>query len=293
MTDKLFKVKVYKVETPQITEDGQIRFSGGATLENAIKRAYAQSITDRCRSVNGKQRRLEQCRQNEEYSLLHFVTSEFTGPGRFSRDQAEAPIDLAPNESFSHGTAMLYDHQTNLAFLEAVLLGMGPGAVASYCEEFVDDMTKYQLVPRLDEDASARARRHRTIRSIEMKANLGPVTRTDRDGGYGAVQAFGNELDGGTIFVRVSVARSRKATLLIPKVWELVTHAFGSTNEDNAITGFKLNGREHDDDYLEDIDLIEHHESRERLLTVDNALRQISYENRWNALIDIRREFLT
>ena len=187
---------------------------------------------------------------------------------------------------------MLYDHQTRLAFLESTSVGMGAGAVASYCEEFVDNMTKYQLVPRLDEEASARARRHRTIRSVEVKANIGPLTCADRDGGYGALQAFGNELEGETVSITIRSGRLRKSTLSVSKVWELVTHTFGSTNEDNAVTGFKLSGREHDDDNVENIDLIEHHESRERSLTVDNTLRQVSYEDRWDALIEIRREFL-
>ncbi len=292
MTDKLFKVRVYKVETLDSIESGQMRFAGRTKFENAITRAYAQSITNRCRLINGKYRRLEECRQDAEYSLLHFVTSEFTGPGRFSQNQAVTPINLAPDESFSHGTAMLYDHQAKIAFVETTLVGMGSRAIANYCEMFVDDMTKYDLVPRLDEDASARARKHNTIRRVDMKANIGPVTRADRDGGYGAVQAFGNELEGETIFVRISVSRARTSTLLIRKVWELFNYASGSTSEDNAVTEFKLSGREHDNDNLEDIDLIEHHESRERLLTVDSTLRQISYQDRWNALIEIRQEFL-
>ena len=46
MTDKLFKVKVYVVETPQIDENGQMRFGGGSTFEDAIRRAYAQPIAN-------------------------------------------------------------------------------------------------------------------------------------------------------------------------------------------------------------------------------------------------------
>lgn len=292
MIDKSFKVKVYQLETQDVTQTGQIRFLGKTAFETAAERAHSESFADRCRLVRGKYRRLENYRNESDCSLLHFITSEFTGPGRFTIDQAVAPIDLAPDESFSHGTSMLYDHQTQLAFIESTLVGMGPKAIADYCELFVEDMTKYRLVPRLDEEASARARRHQTIRSVEMKANIGPITRADRDGGYGTIQAFGNGLEGETISVRVNVERTRRSSLSIPKVWELVEHAFGYTNEENAVTGFKVNGREHSSENLEEIDLIEHHESRERILKVDPTLRQVSYEDRWNALVEIRKDYI-
>lgn len=43
---------------------------------------------------------------------------------------------------------------------------------------------------------------------------------------------------------------------------------------------------------MEPIDLIKHQEKRDRSLPVDAAERKILYGVRWDALFEIRREFL-
>ena len=203
MTDKLFKAKVFKVEILTVSESGQSRFTGETEFNVAATNAHSLPFADRCKLVKGKYRRLEQLRPEDGCILLNFVSSEFTGPGRFSPTMAVTPIKLSQDEFFSYETAMLYDLRTGLAFLESASVGIGPESIADYIGQFVDDMTKYRLIPRLDEEASARARRHRTIKSLKLRAHIGPVAKSDREAGYGTIQAFGGGLEGETITLQV------------------------------------------------------------------------------------------
>ena len=74
-------------------------------------------------------------------------------------------------------------------------------------------------------------------------------------------------------------------------VWQTINSILGS-DDNNSITQLRVYGREHDDDELEIIDLIQHRERRERMLPVDDIERNIPYGERWNALLEVRQEFL-
>ena len=284
MPDKSFKVSIYEVKLPDDTGQAQFPF------RNAIEGACAQPLEERYLFVNGKGRRLENHDRHEDCYLLNFVSLEFTGPGR-SRPRTEAvPINLDPDESFAHETAMLYDPESSLALIESTQSGMGPGAMAEYFEEFANQ-TEYLLIPQLDNEAGARARSYQTIRSVIMRVNIGPVTEADRAAGIGVIKSLGEEYDAGFMDIEIRALRERKRTLSLQNVWRSINSILGS-NDPNNVTQLKVNGREHDDDPLEVIDLIQHREKRERTLRVDDTTRKVPHEDRWNSLVDIRREFL-
>lgn len=155
MPEKSFKVNIYNVG---IT-GSNIADPRNHSFHQAIDNVIARPLDRRYTEVSGKGRRLENHRKEEDYYLLNFVTSQFDGPGRTEPETAAIPIDLAPEESFAHETAMLYAPNANLAFVESILGGMGPGAIAHYFSEFANNNENYSLIPRLDDEASARARR--------------------------------------------------------------------------------------------------------------------------------------
>ncbi len=288
MPTKPFKVNIYDVELPQ-SESAE---SGLTSFGVAIDGACGQPLDERYSDVNEKGRRLEHCDEREGCHLLNFVTFEFAGPGRSAPKTPAAPIDLDRDESFAHETAMLYDPEANLAFVESTQGGMGPGAIVSYFERFANRGTYYRLIPRLDDDAAARARRHQTIRSLIMRVNIGQVTEADRASGIGVIKSLGETYDAGYINIEVKTSpEERRKSLRVPSIWETINTIIGS-NDANNVTQLKVSGRENDDEPLEIIDLIQHREKRERLLNVDGTSRKIPHEERWNALIDIRREFL-
>lgn len=53
-----------------------------------------------------------------------------------------------------------------------------------------------------------------------------------------------------------------------------------------------LRGREHDDDQIEAIDLLQHREKRETMLQVDDQTRKVPHGERWDALLKMRQEFI-
>ena len=293
MPDKSFKVSIFDVsllwERPN--QLGLWDHVSQTPFGTALEIACAQSLEERYLNVNEKGRRLEDHDRREDCYLLNFVTFEFTGPSRSAPETQAVPIDLAPNESFAHETAMLHDPEANLAFVESTLSGMGPGAIARYFRNFANRGTKYLLIPRLDDEAGAKARRHQTIRSLTMRVAIGPVTDADHEAGIGAIKSFGKDYDAGYMNIEIKAAHERRHTLSLKNVWRTANSILGS-NDMNNVTQLKVNGREHDDDPLEVIDLIQHREKRERTLRVDNTSRKIPHEDRWNALIDIRQEFL-
>ena len=291
MSEKSFKVNVYEVTLPGEDDDDMPDTSGDISFSDAIENACARSLPDRFREVNGKGRRLENYEQRDDCYCLNFVTLEFSGPGRSERETAAVPIDLGADEEFAHQTAMLYDPDLNLAFVESTQTGMRYGAIARYFRGFSFPRTEYQLVPRLDDDAAARARRHQIIRSLTMRVAMGPVTDADRDAGTGVIKSLGEGYDAGTIDIVIKAQRERGRSLSIGRVWQTANSILGNDNMNN-VTQLKVYGREHEDDELELIDLIQHREKREYKLQLDDTERNIPYEDRWNTLLEVRQEFL-
>ena len=285
MPDKSFKANIYDVEFRNPDIPGQTPF------ETAIQEARGCPLGERYVDMSPKGRRLENDDKRDGCYLLNFVTLEFAGPGRSTPETRAVSIDLNPRESFTHETAMLYDPETRLAFLESTSVGMREGAIADYFGRFVSSDTEYTLTPRLDDDAAAKARGFQTIRSIIMRVSMGPITKADRDAGIGVIKGFGEDYSAGYINIEIKAQRERGRTLSLRNIWRTIESLIGSENR-SAVTQLKVEGRAHDDDPLEIIDLIQHREKRERTLSVDNTLRKVPHEDRWNALLEIHQEFL-
>ena len=211
MPEKRFRVNIYDVGFSEGA-------AHGTTFNTAVDIAVALPLDERYGVANGKGRRLEHHAQQGGVYLLNFITFEFAGPGRSRPVTPAQPIALGTDESFAHETAMLYDPNVDLAFVESTQGGMGPGAIASYFEELAGAGTKYLLLPRLDDEAAARARRHQTIRSLNIRIGMGTITGADHAAGTGAIKAFGQEFDAGQIDIEIKSLREKNHSLLPGRV---------------------------------------------------------------------------
>ena len=286
MEVKSFKVNIFDVSIDEDGPPGQIPFL------RAIERACDCAFDRRGRYVNLKERRLEHDNRLDGCYLLNFITFNYPGPGRVRDGAPAAPIGLDAEEYFSHETAMLYDPDEHLAFIEAGRGGMGSGAIARYMAEFATAASVYQMVPRLDPYAAARARRFRQFRKVEMRVACGPAGSVDRHLGVGAIEAFGEEYGARHVDVVLTVGRERWQGLMLNSVRRLFGLQSDNDDHDDGIEKLKVYGRENEDDPLEVIDLIQHRETRERPLPVDANSRQINHFTRWHALGEIRQDFL-
>ena len=288
MAEKPFTVNIYQVDI-QNDDEQQLRFVDNS-FDAAITAACASSFNDKNKDVDGKMCRLENDDRQEDYSQLNFATAAFDGPGHFSQTTRVAPFGLQQDESFAHETAMLYDPEQNLIFLESSQRGMTRVTIARYFMKFALPKTEYELIPILDDEAASKARRYRTVRSLTIGVALPAFTKTDHEEGASAIQALGDRF--GASFIEMTIkAEPNKKTLLVDKLWETTDFLLGQSDSD-SISNLTIDGREYDEDSFAVIDLIQHREKRTRMLQVDSVERKVPYNDRWQALVQIRREFL-
>jgi hypothetical protein len=257
-------------------------------FEDAVARVVNLPLERRVFGVNGVDRRLEHSDIDQGCHLLNFVTLRYPGPGRAERDQAAARIGLAPGESYAHESSMLFDPDNALVMLESARPGMGPGAVGQYFGRLGAGGGRYKLTPMLDREARARALRKEDFRSLVMRVALGPGGEFDDD--LDNVTAVGHGLGGEFMDIEIRAA-PRRGNLLRDAVAEFIQPLLRRAEEGN-IERLRLKGRASEDDPYEDIDLLQHREWREREMNVDPDGRNFRHEDRWQALLDIRRDFI-
>ncbi len=279
MWERRFRVNIYDVR-----HEGQ----DPIPFEKAISIACKKSLRRRGRDENEKHHRLENHKQKTDRFLLNFVTLDFPGPGRAKREGPVSPFGLDEDESYTHETAILYDIDNRLAFIESKKVGMGYGAIARYFTDFAGLGTAYQLIPRLDPDAATRARKKRLIRGMQMRVGLGPITR-DHANTPSPIVAFGNAFGASFVDVEIKIEGGKHKSLSLDRISEFLRRE--TDYEKLGIQQLKVNGKESEEESLELIDLLQHPEKRDRNLPVDPVERKILHEYRWGALEDICRIF--
>lgn len=279
MPVKSFKANLYDVRAGDSDEP-----LADDTLLSAIEEAASMYLADRSKLVHDKLRRLERYEQSKDFWMLNFVTAEFAGPGRTAVGTPTEPIELGSDENFAHETAMLYDPRRQIVLLESGVGGMGPGAVIQYLASF-GERPKFRLEPRLDGDASARARRFNEIRRMEYRVVVGPPSEIDEKAGMGAINAFASLHDANEVTIVVKTERSKSRSLSLGHVLSTLRNLVGNRDE-HHVTGLKVYGRENEDDRLEEINLFVPTIRRETTLQVDEIVRKVKHELRWDALKD-------
>ncbi len=282
-----FKANIYELDEIDQDIDGEVLLP-----EVAMRNAYEQEREARTLQVGDSDRRLAHFEERNGLCLLNFATLRYPGPGRASRTQAIAPFQLAEDERFAYQTAMLYDPDRFLAFIQSTRPGMGVGAVAEYLERFANHVTNYRFIPRLDPEARQRAMGYQMISTVEMRVAAGQANGRDRDEGLGVMTALLGEFDARHMDVVFTVGRLRHHQLSLDRVRPFLRSALQAADEDAQVTKLKVKGRDHEDNAFEPIDLIQHREKRERVLEVDPRERNIRHEARWRALQAIHQDFV-
>ncbi len=287
MPTKSFKVNIYQVGRGPVEDGPETEFP------QAIAAVCELDLGERERQMGGKFRRIESHEERDGIFLLNFVSLEYAGPGRALRGQPVQAIPMQNNESFAPETAMLYDPESRLAFLESLRGGLSPGIVAKYFREFTPERADYFLTPRADHTAAARARRHQTVRNLEMRVSLGRVTERDRAAGLGVLQGLGEDYGASFIDIIIKSERRRGRSLPTGPIRRLFSGLLNDNDEVSpSVEKLRVSGKEYDDDPVELIDLIQHRERREFELEIDVGTRRVPHRTRWDALLAARRNFL-
>lgn len=285
MPEKAFKAKLYDVRLGD--PDHPVDADG---LKSAIEKAAMLGLRDRVVSINGKYRRLEAFEIAGDPWLLNFVTAEFAGPGRTGLASPAVAIGLQSDENFAHETAMLYDPNAGVIWIESGLGGMGAGAVKQYFETFSDGLA-ITLTPRLDDLASAKARAFQEVRKIEYRVMAGPPSAIDEELGMRPITAFASPYEADEVDIVVKVERRKGKSLSISTIRSRLERLI-SGKEGHNIRGCKVYGRENDDDRLEYIDLFDHLLGGETKLKVDDTTRKVLHQDKWNALAEFHRNHI-
>lgn len=289
MTYKKFRANIFYVRVPEDAPPGHLPFAA------AIRKVAKMPLAKREMYIEPKRRRLEQVKETAGVFLMNFMTFNYPGPGRIETGQKSQSFNLKSNQYFAAETAVLYDPDESVAFIESSPGGMSSGPMAKYLAAFAGGKSVYMMDPVVDEDASARARRFRSIRKIEVRASLGQPGRADRKAGHdvtAALRDLASYKDGfgaRVVDIVMHVGPDRKGSLLIAPIQQLVSSVTGSA--ENDIQRLRVHGRENEEDAIEMIDVLQQRERRERNLLVDPVERKILIDVRWDALLDIHKDF--
>ena len=278
MATRTFRVGIFDV-----TDDTD------TPMADALAQICARPLADRVHEEALKSHRLEAHDVRQNLHFVNFVTLGYSGPGRARLPDPVNSIGLRPDEFYTHETSMLYDAENSIAYVELIREGISVGAIQRYLSKFAEDAS-YNLIVRLDPEASARASRFNIIGTLEMGVMIGPATEADRDAGVGAINSFGQRYEASRANIEIKIGRSRDRTLMISRIRELISRAIGGSY-DERINKLKLTGRESDDGVSEVIDILRHAEKREEILEVDPVERKISRSRRWSALERIRNNY--
>ena len=282
MPNKRFRVTIYDVEAESKSERRP-----AVPFEEAIRKTYAESVEDREQTISAKLRRLEHFRSDKPVCFANLITFEFSGPGRVKRGERTRAIPMDEDEFFYPETALLYDPDSQLAFVESSQ-SMTTGPIARYFAKFANG-TKYTFTPRVDADAAARARAFVAFRSVNMRMSLGPITDQDRELGLAPIKELLGDFEGGYIDVTLKTQRERDRSLA-PNVIQRLIDAVRE-NQGPPVEKLEISGRPYEEDPAQFIDIFQHREKRDRDLPIDDETRNIPHRLRWESLHDTWREF--
>ena len=286
-----FRAHIYGIEQRSIVSNGV----PSTTLRNTMTRAWKEPPQDRVFTVGGVDCRLEHYEEKPGLCFLNFVVFQYSGPGRAALNQPITSFSLNPNDRFAYQTAMLYDYQQQLAFIQATRPGMTASAIGKYLTSYVWRAGIYfQFNPAVDQNARIRALQHHMIRTLEMRVAIRDFTRQDRDLGVslGEVMSWSEGYGARHMDIKMSVGRG-KGSLTVARVRGLVQTALKTLEPGHELEKLKLTCRSSMDERTEVIDLLQHREHRDLELQVDPRDRTIPYKDRWHALEKIRTDFLT
>ena len=287
MPEKPFRVNLFSVTNENSTAPQPTSFRSAVDACIAHKQLFSRE-----KDIKGKIRRLDAEHVDRELYFLNFLSFEYAGPGRVRRGQPVTPIAMTPEDWFEPETAMLYDAENELAFVESVQVGVGQSVIAAYFGEFADSGTHYNFVPILDTEAHIKANRYQTIRSMTVRVPIGPGTNVDA-ADLGPIAALGNRVDGGFIELTIGVGLTGRSSLERQGIRDWMARWLGrrvdGSNQDSVdgsrqVTKFTVTGKEHEDDDLTELNLIQQRERRQVSLPIHDSSRKIPYDQRWDAL---------
>ena len=278
--EKKFNVHIFQVEPKDST-----------FLTSGIQEAEASQPDIK---VNDRLRRLENSRLLDDCYLLNFVTKRYPGPSYAKPEEDVHPIELEPDELFAYETAMLYEPDRSLVFLESTKPGMGPGAIVRYFEKVLRGKDTIALHPVIDEHAVERAMSTTQYRSVKMRVALTPdaqVSNVDPD--FRTLTKYGESLKGGYMDIVIAAVPYSRNVLDETTTRHELKRMLRNRKGKPPIEKLIVTGKKHRDDPTEIIDLLQHYEKRTRKLPVDDKERKVLHEIRWEALLGIRSMYFS
>lgn len=297
MSAEDFNVFIYDIESDH--GDGEL-----PDLQRAMREAISLNPDERTISspLGDYDCRLEHYSDSDGLCFLNFAILKFAGPGRAARNQAITAFNLGSDGRFAYQTAMLCDTREKVAFIQSSRPGMGPGAIAKYLNKFAaggplsplpSPSSSLWFTPRLDPEARQRALGKKEIRSMSFRVGtrvgINTFAQSDPQSGLGYLTALATENDAGVMDLTLSFGPGKGS--LSTRIIEVARRVLRAKNEGEDVRKLQIRGRDHEDEQLENINLLGHQEKYSQRLQVDSQARIIHYRNRWKALDNIRREF--
>ena len=291
---EIFRVNIFDLEALYKGKEAHGRRAANAFVQ-AIAQAQQHDLGGRSVLCYGIPRRLEDpAIENQGVFSLHFTTGLYSGPARASEGNPVVPFEMNDDELFAYDTTMQFDRKHSLAFIESKRPGISNVAIAAYFSQFADEGWEFYLTPRIDPSALKKALSKTTIKHLNARWILGPMSHQDVQG-YGKrlslMNAFGAESNGHEIEITLKPLSRSPRGLNHDYIQNIIPQLLRAA-ENNRVTRLRLSGRNDTDLQAEIIDLLQHKEQRTLLLEVHPTWRGIPLEIRWESINTIRQQYL-
>lgn len=174
-------------------------------------------------------------------------------PSIVKENQEAVAIPLGDDEYIGEGLHLLYDNESGIAMVQINRFSLGLKKLERFLTYiWREENERIRLIPILDDIVFDSGRR-RKFRCIEIK--FANISSRQEDGGrsLGSIMNLYNKFHGVSGYIKIGLGNTKRDTLNIDEVEEIVEDSLG----DDSVDGLKLHVKDDDAKPVEIIDLFD------------------------------------
>lgn len=216
--------------------------------------------------------------KEEAWTFQFMKLREDNVPSIAKENEKAAKIPLQPDEYLGEDLYMLYDNNNKIAMVQINRFSFGVKRLEEFFTTVWNKENERIRFKAVTEKYGWSPNQRRKCKSIEVSfANVQNSLDSYSDNSLGKIMNCFNKLDGVTGKIRISLGRSRRETLNIDEVNELVDEAL----RDESVNGLKLKVKDDDDRPVNEIDLFDD--------VCSDILSFTGDKNNWNYVYAVSR----
>ncbi len=280
MADKI-KIHPYSISAGKESE----------SIVDVINRIENDSLNDRIRKIKFAEIRVDDILKKDGLIFLDFVKLRGThGPGKASQTDPASGFEFKPGERFAEETALLYDSNSGVVFVQYNHHGSRVGIISEYFNIYTGNpKTSIEFLPKMTHDFERRLESKSIIKSVEISVSPAILQGTDRDLSIEKALSMLEQSSGSSRINMVLRAGKGKSKSLNNSKARSLINWIQSKISTGAISAAKIRAKNDIDSEIELIDMIAERLYSTQTITTGNDLRWPRQE-RYNCLSGARDE---